>query len=37
MIIVLLVSMIATNFLVMSRAVGKKTIEGMTDGKGEGR
>ena len=33
MIIVLLVSMIATNFLVMSRAVGKKTIEGMTDGK----
>ena len=35
MIIVLLVSMIATNFLVMSRAVGKKTIEGMTDGKEE--
>lgn len=36
MIIVLLVSMIATNFLVMSRAVGKNTIEGMTNEKEEG-
>lgn len=35
MIIVLLVAMVATNFLVMSRSKGENIIEGMTDGDAE--